>query len=112
MGAGETLAKSLGFNPTETSREKEMNQTVLRQESWAAERKADIGEKYRIARIKKDPNALKDLMAEVRSLNRDIRSRGLEKLVPLTSVAKVIQSSKQSKTKKMRREQRYKAAEL
>ena len=112
MGPGEAVAKSIGFNPTDTARQKEMNQTVRRQEAWAADQKASAGEKYRIAKIQKDPDALKNLMHDVRDINQGIRDRGLQKLIPLTSVSKVIQSSRQVVTAKERREKAYKVAQL
>lgn len=108
----EVALKALGFNPTESAREREMNQTIKRQEAWTAEKKADAGERYRIAKIKKDPNALKDLMANVKEINAGIRSRGIERLVPLTSVSKIIQSSRQVRGKQQMREMAYKRNEL
>lgn len=112
MGPGEAALKAVGFNPTANAREKEMNQTIQRQESWAAELKSDAGERYRIARLHKDPDALKNLMKDVKEINDAIRARDLTKLVPLTSVSKIVQASKQAKTAQQRREKAYKAAEL
>jgi hypothetical protein len=48
------------------------------------------------------------MMNSVREINEGIRSRGIEKLVPMATVAKIIESSRQSKTKQQIREQRYK----
>jgi hypothetical protein len=108
LGPGEAIAKAAGFTPTANAEEKELSQTVRRQESWAAEKKADAAEAYRVARVQGDPNAMKDLMTAVREINTGIKSRGLQKLVPLTSVGKIIQNSRQMKGAKERREQAYK----
>jgi hypothetical protein len=108
----EVALKALGFNPTESAREREKNQTIKRQEVWAADKKANAGERYRIARIQNDPNALKDLIANVREINQGIRNREIQRLVPLTSVSKIIQSSRQARGLKERRERQYKQAEL
>jgi hypothetical protein len=112
MKGTEVALKSLGFNPTEYAREKEMDQTIRRQEIWVSEEKADISETYRIARLRKDPDALRDMMKSVRELNAKIRSRGIQRLVPLASVSRIIQSSREVKGKKQRREQAYKQLEL
>jgi hypothetical protein len=108
MGTGEAIAKAAGFQPTEFARQKEKDQTVRRQEAWAAEAKTDAAETYRIARLNQKPDALKNMMNSVREINEGIRSRGIEKLVPMATVAKIIESSRQSKTKQAIREQRYK----
>lgn len=112
LGTGEAMLKAVGFSPTENAAQKSKDQTIRRQESWAAEAKADAAETYRIARINKDKDALKNLMRAVKEINDGIRSRGIQNLVPLTSVAKIIQASKESQTKQQRREQRYKRVEL
>jgi hypothetical protein len=108
----EAALKFFGFNPTERAREGEKNQTILRQEAWAADKKRAAGERYRIAKIKGDPDALKDLAANVVEINQGIRNRGLEKLIPLTSVSKIITSSRQVMGAKQRRELGYKRDEL
>jgi hypothetical protein len=77
-----------------------------------AEQKTNISETLKIARIQKKPTAIKDAMESVRELNKKIRDRDLQKLVPLASMQRIIQNSRQVKTEKMRREQRYKATEL
>jgi hypothetical protein len=108
----EVALKALGFNPTESARKREKIQTIKRQEAWVADKKAEAGERYRIAKIKKDPDILKDLMANVKEINHGIRSRGLEKLVTLTSVSKIIQSSRQIRGKQQMREMAYKREQL
>ena len=112
LGTGEAMLKAVGFSPTENAAQKSKDQTIRRQESWAAEAKADAAETYLVARVNGDKDALKNLMRDVKEINTGIRSRGIQNLVPLTSVAKVIQASKQSKTKQQLREQRYKRVEL
>jgi hypothetical protein len=108
MGTGEAIAKTFGFQPTEFARQKEKEQTVRRQEAWAAEQKTDAAETYRIARLNNKPDALKNMMNSVKEINEGIRSRGIEKLVPMATVSKIIESSRQSKTKQQQRELRYK----
>jgi len=110
MGPGEALVKTFGFLPTETGRQKEKNQEIRRQEMWASEKKTTAGERYRIDRIQKDPNALRNLMREVKSINEGIRARGIQRLVPLASVQKIIQGSRLKKTAQQRRAQQYKRA--
>ena len=109
MGVGQALVKAAGGSPTGNARAKEVNQSMKRLESWVSEQKSLVGERYRTARLKKDPNALRDLMREVRDINGSIRARGLEKLVPLATVPKIVQSSRQVMTTQKRRENRYRA---
>jgi hypothetical protein len=108
----EVALKTLGFNPAEFSRQREKEQTVKRQTAWVAEEKRDAGEEYRVARLKGDPKALKNMMDRVKEINQKIKSRDLRHLVPPATVAKIIQSSKESMTKTRIREQKYKHGEL
>ena len=108
----EVALKAIGFNPTESAREREMNQTIKRQETWASEAKASAGEEYRIARLNNRPDALKNMMMAVKDINQGIKSRGISQLVPPATVSKIIAASRESKTKQMRKEMRYKREEL
>lgn len=112
MGPGEAAFKVFGFTPTGNAREKEMNQTIKRQEDWAQEKKRDAAETYRVEKINKDPKAMVHLMAAVKEINQDIRDRGLQKIVPLASVSTVIKSSRELMNKKQQKEMRYKQTEL
>jgi hypothetical protein len=112
MSAWEAAIKTGGFNPTEYARAKEKNQTILRLATWVNEAKNDIAVSFRIARTKGDPNAARDMSKAVVELNKDIVSRGIEQLVGRTSVAKIIQASKQLHGKKQQREMGYKRVEL
>ena len=112
MGVGEAAVKMLGFQPTGYAREKEKGQTIKRLESWASEAKTDAAESYRVSRINKDPAALKNMMKAVKEINQGIRSRGIEKLVPLASVSRIVAQSREKKGVKERREMRFKATEL
>jgi hypothetical protein len=104
--------RAIGFNPTTYAREKEKIATTTRQEAWVADQKTHITETLRVAKIKGDPDAVKDMMKTVRELNQKIRSRGLEKLVPLASVQRIIQAARAKRGIKQRREEAYKRAEL
>jgi hypothetical protein len=108
LGAGEAVVKAMGFSPTENAAQKAKDQTIRRQESWAAEAKTDAAETYRVARINGDKKALANLVKDVKEINQGIKDRGIQNLVPFTSVAKVIQSSRQIKGIKERREMQYK----
>ena len=110
MGVGQAAIRALGFQPTEISRQRELTNIAKQQEAWASKKKATAAERYRIARIQKKPDALKTLFRDVKEINEAIRSRGLRRLVPLASVSKVIQSSRQVKTAKEKREMAYKRA--
>jgi hypothetical protein len=108
----EIALKAIGFNPTTHAREKEKIATTTRQEAWVADQKTHITETLRVAKIKGDPDAVKDMMKSVRELNQKIRSRGLEKLVPMASIQRIIQAAKMKHGIKQRREEAYKRAEL
>ncbi|MCK9565226.1 MAG: PLxRFG domain-containing protein, partial [Methanothrix sp.] len=112
LGPGEAAVKAAGFQPTEFAREREMDQTIKRQEAWAADAKASAAETYRVARINKDPDALKNMMKAVKEINQGIKDRGIQAIVPLTSVAKIVQSSRQIKGKGELREEAYKRSGL
>ncbi len=112
MTTGQAITKTLGFNPTEIGRQKEKDQTIRRQETYVQELKTDAGERYRIARINGDPKALSKMMAEVKDINKKIKDRGLESLVPRATVQKIIEASRESQTKKQSREMAYKKTEL
>lgn len=112
MGPFEAGVKSLGFVPAGFGREREMEQTIKRQEAWYSDKVATAGARFRIARINHDPNATRDLIRAVTDINEGRKSRGIEKLVPRASVSRIIQSSRQVKGAKERRERLYKAAEL
>ena len=108
----EVALKALGFLPTESARERELNRIIQHQERWAAEKKARAGERFRIARIQKDPDALKNLIRDVRDINAGIHARGIEKLVPRANVSRIIQASRQPRGAKEKRERRYKQLEF
>jgi hypothetical protein len=107
IGAKEAVLKTVGFNPTEYARAKEKNQTIIRQETWANEAKQEVSERYRIAVINKDPNAVRDMMKNVADVNKQIRSRGLQMLVPPLTVSRVVQNSREVRGKKLARETAY-----
>jgi hypothetical protein len=108
MTAVEAATKALGFNPTNYARAKEKNQTVLRQVEWANNAKEDIAEEYRIALVKNDPDALKNMIKGVASVNTSIRNRGLQYLVTPMTVRNVIQSSRPQHGMRQIREAAYK----
>jgi hypothetical protein len=107
IGAKEAVLKTVGFNPTEYARAKEKNQTIIRQETWANEAKQEVSERYRIALINKDPNAVRDMMKNVANVNKQIRSRGLQMLVPPLTVSRVVQNSREVRGKKLAKETAY-----
>lgn len=108
----EIALKALGFSPTTYAREKEKIATTTRQEAWVADQKTHITETLRVAKLKGDKNAVKDMTKSVRELNQKIRSRGLQKLVPLASVSRILQAARQTHGLKEARERGYKRAEL
>jgi hypothetical protein len=107
IGAKEAVLKAVGFNPTDYARSKEKNQTIIRQETWANEAKQEVSERYRIAVINKDPNAVRDMMKNVAEVNKDIRSRGLQTLITPLTVSRVVQNSREVRGKKLAKENAY-----
>jgi len=112
LSTKEAFLKMGGITPTEYAHKKEMHATVKRQEAWVAEKKTNIAETLRIARLQHKPDAMKEAMESVRDLNQKIRSRGLQGLVPFTSLFRIIRASRQIPGVKERRERKYKEAEL
>jgi hypothetical protein len=108
LKGSEVLLRAVGFNPTEYSHQKEENRRVLRQEAWASEAKRDAAEEYRVAKIKNDPKALANLVKAVKEINEGIRIRGIEKLVPPAKLSTILQSSREVRGLKERREAAYK----
>ena len=112
LSTKEAFLKMGGITPTEYAHKKEMHATVKRQEAWVAEKKTNIAETLRIARLQHKPDAMKEAMESVRDLNQKIRSRELQGLVPFTSLSRIIRASRQISGIKERRERKYKEAEL
>ena len=112
MSAWEAALKTMGFNPTDYARAKEKTQNVVRQTAWVNDLKQNVAERYRAARLNNDPNATKDMMANVREVNKKIRSRNLQRLVTPLKVSNVIKSASIKIGTRQRREMMYKRTEL
>ncbi|RPJ12088.1 MAG: PLxRFG domain-containing protein, partial [Deltaproteobacteria bacterium] len=108
MTGGEAFVRGMGIQPTRYARQKEKEQEIKRMEAWAADKKTNAAESYRVARINKDPKAMPDLLKAVKKINQGIKNRGMQRLVPPASLSKIIQSSRQIKGAQQRREMAWK----
>lgn len=112
MSAWEAALKAMGFNPTDYARAKEKTQNIVRQTAWVNDLKQNVAERYRTARLNNDPDATKDMLANVKEVNAKIRSRNLQRLVKPLKVSNVIKSAKPKIGVRQRREMLYKREEL
>jgi len=112
MSAWEAALKAMGFNPTDYARAKEKTQNIVRQTAWVNDLKQNVAERYRTARLNNDPDATKDMLANVKKVNEKIRSRNLQRLVTPLKVSNVIKSAKPKIGVRQRREMLYKREEL
>jgi hypothetical protein len=74
--------------------------------------KQNVAERYRTARLNNDPDATKDMLANVKEVNAKIRSRNLQRLVKPLKVSNVIKSAKPKIGVRQRWEMLYKREEL
>lgn len=102
MTGGEVAMKSMGFQPTRISEEREIEQSVKTQVSWAKEQKSLISEQFRIDRLRDPKNATKNMLKSVAELNKIIREREIPETP--AKVSSIVQHAKQTKNLQQRRE--------
>jgi hypothetical protein len=99
---GEAVLKTIGFQPTRISKEREIEQTVKAQMLWADEKKKNIAETLNIDKLQNDPKAMQKMFKAVQEINADIRERNIP--VPLAKVSTILKNARDIKNLRKRRE--------
>jgi hypothetical protein len=105
LGAGEAAIRALGIQPAEFAQQSSEARSVQVIEKYFADRHQSIINQFQVARNKKDPAAMKELIQAVKNFNQDIKDKdvvGLIKPMKLNQATKPV-----APTKKQRAEQRY-----
>jgi len=105
LGPVEAGIRALGIQPAEFAQQSSEARSVQVIEKHFANVHQSIIDKFQVARNKKDPSAMKDLIQNVKKFNQDIKDKdvvGLIKPMKLSQATKPIVPSK-----KQRAEQRY-----
>jgi hypothetical protein len=105
LGIGEAAIRGLGVQPTRYIDETSQARSVMVIEKYYRDKHQHIIDEFHVARNKKDTNAAKNLMKNVKEYNQDIKDNdvvGLIKPMKLSSAMRPM-----VKTKKQLAEQRY-----
>jgi hypothetical protein len=111
MGIGQAIVRAGGIQPTAYAEEAAKARDVQTIEKHFSEQHQGIIDNFRIAKGKKDPEAVKELMKNVVAYNQSIKSRDVVGLIKPMSISQAINAAKTTPTKKQRAEQNYMRSE-
>jgi CRISPR/Cas system-associated endoribonuclease Cas2 len=107
LGIGQAAVRAGGIQPTGYAEEMAKANDVRVVEKYFSDQHKNIESEYQVARNKKDPSAVTDLIKNITNYNRDIQAKGAQGLVKPTSLSKILAATKAVPTTKQRHEELY-----
>jgi hypothetical protein len=107
MTPGQAIVRAGGMQPTGYAEESAKAKDVQTIEKYFSEQHQNIINEFRVARGKKDPDALKDLMKNVVSYNQSIKSRDVVGLIKPMAISQALNAAKTVPSTKQRAEENY-----
>jgi hypothetical protein len=107
MSPYEGMVRAGGMQPTEYAEQAAKAKDVQAIEKYFSGQHQSIIDEFRVARGKKDPDAMKDLMKKIREFNAERKSREVMQLIKPLSISQVLSASKMTPSKKQRAEEMY-----
>lgn len=105
LGAGEAAIRALGIQPSDYSAQTAEARSVQVIEKYFANKHQNIINQFQVARNKKEPGAMKELVQNVKDFNQEIKDK---EVVGLIKPMKISQATKPvAPTKKQRAEEKY-----
>lgn len=108
MDTMDTFRKIIGFQPVEYSQRMKARQAVMDKEKYFENKRKDITEEYRIAKLNNSQRGIAKALKDIQQFNKDRIEKDATLIVAPLRLSNVIRSSRQTATKKERKETLYK----